>query len=272
MLAACLQLDLAWEDERANRAAVEAALSALAAPRGSLVVDPEMCDTGFVPRIREGALLDGEAFARSAAGRAGVHLQHGCLERAEDGMGRNLAVIAAPDGGIVGRYRKLHPFGYGAETRGFRGGDGISVVRCGDALVAPFICYDLRFPEAWRLAALAGAEVFTIGASWPAVRHDAWRALCVARAIENQAFVVACNRTGRDPNLDYRGGSLIVSPLGEILAEGDERPGAVCAELDLAALRAWRERFPALRDVRRSFLGRVETDDPQSAQLVRRIR
>src|SRR5690606_2545669 len=98
------------------------------------------------------------------------------------------------------------------------------------------ICYDLRFPELWRLGALAGAEVFTIGASWPDARQHHWRSLLIARAIENQAYVVAVNRVGRDPHLGYAGGSMIVSPMGEVLAEADAAPQVIQAELDMAAL------------------------------------
>lgn len=257
-----LQLDLAWQDAATNRAAVERAIEAAAPRPGSLVLAPEMTDTGFIHRITPGIATDGAAFASATARRFGIWYQHGGVEAAEDGFGRNVAVIAAPDGRIAARYEKIHPFGYGAETEGFRGGERIVVVDThakegGRATrVAPFICYDVRFPEIWRLAALAGAEVFTIGANWPEARQAHWRALCISRAIENQAYVVACNRTGKDPAINYGGGSLVVSPQGEIVAEAGREATTITADLDLDALRAWRERFPALRDVRRRFLGR----------------
>lgn len=250
-------MDLAWQDAKSNRAAIERAIEHAKLPAGAFVLSPEMADSGFVPSITGETAVDGAAFASATARRFGVWYQHGCVEAAPDGFGRNLAVIASPTGRIVGRFEKIHPFGYGAETEGFRGGDSITVIRCGDAIVAPFICYDLRFPEVWRLAALAGAEVFMIGANWPAKRQSHWRALCISRAIENQAYVVACNRVGRDPSLAYTGGSLIISPMGEVLAEAAEEAVLLTAELDLDSLRAWRERFPALRDLRRHFLGRV---------------
>ena len=125
-------------------------------------------------------------------------------------------------------------------------------------MVAPLICYDLRFPELWRLAALAGAEVCTIGASWPDPRQHHWRALIIARAIENQAYVVAVNRTGNDPHCAYAGGSIIVSPMGEVLAEANDRPAMLTAQLDLPALRTWRAEFPVLRDIHRDLLGSIE--------------
>jgi predicted amidohydrolase len=174
-------------------------------------------------------------------------------------MGRNCAVIVSPNGEVVADYEKIHPFSYGREADHFSAGERLSMARCGDAQICPMICYDLRFPELWRLAALSQppAEVFTIGASWPAARQHHWHSLCVARAIENQAFVVACNRCGRDPHVSYAGGSIIVSPAGEILAEAAEVPVILQAEIDAAKARQWRNDFPALQDARREFLGRV---------------
>ncbi len=130
--------------------------------------------------------------------------------------------------------------------------------RSGGAL----ICYDLRFPELWRLAAIAGTEVFTIGASWPAARRHHWRQLLIARAIENQAFVVAANRIGDDPHLSYAGGSMVVSPTGEILAEAGDHEAVLRARLDLASLREWRRDFPALSDLHRDLLGSITVETP----------
>ena len=136
----------------------------------------------------------------------------------------------------------------------------MDVRACGGAAVCPLVCYDLRFPELWRVAALAGAEVFTIGASWPEARQAHWRALLIARAIENQAYVVGVNRVGRDPSHQYRGGSMIVAPGGEIIAEAGREPTVVDAELDPEALRRWREEFPALQDVRPELIGSIKLD------------
>jgi predicted amidohydrolase len=118
----------------------------------------------------------------------------------------------------------------------------------------------LRFPELWRVATAGGAEVFTIGASWPDTRQTHWRALLIARAIENQAFIVAVNRVGADPHLKYAGGSIIISPTGEILDEAGVSPQVLVADLDLGELRAWRTEFPVLRDVRDDLLGTMTVD------------
>jgi len=107
------------------------------------------------------------------------------------------------------------------------------------------ICYDLRFPEVFREAALRGAEAFFVIANWPARRVDHWRTLLGARAIENQAIAVGVNRLGRDPHESYESSSLAVGPRGETLHEG-----AGTVVLDPESVRTWRTLFPALRDVR----------------------
>lgn len=269
---AAVQFDIVWEDKPANHALIERMLSEASAaiPPESFVLLPELADTGFsmnLDRIVDDRSL---TWACNAARRFGVYVQHGFAQleeahipgiapgSAEDPKGRNCAAIIGPDGAILGQYEKIHPFSYGKESLHYNGGEHVLLAHCGSAIVCPMICYDLRFPELWRLAALAGAEVFTIGANWPAARQHHWRALVIARAIENQAYVVAVNRIGSDPHLKYSGGSLIVSPKGDILAEADDRQTVLHADLDLDGLRRWRQEFPALRDVHRDLLGAVE--------------
>ncbi len=259
---AAVQFDIVWEDKHANHEIIESMLADARVPRGALVLLPELGDTGFsfnLDRIVDKATLP---FGKRLAERFGVWIQVGHAERGPDGRGRNCATLISPDGVVCGCYQKVHPFSFGREAEFFSGGEHLFVHRIDQdhgehATIAPLICYDLRFPELWRLAALNGAEVFAIGASWPAARQAHWRALNIARAIENQAFVVAVNRVGADPHLPYAGGSMIVGPKGELLAEADDQPQVLQAELDLAVLRSWRETFPALRDVHRSLLGTV---------------
>jgi predicted amidohydrolase len=262
---ACVQFDIVWEDKGASHALIERMLDD-ARPRidaGAFVLIPELGDTGFsmnLDRIVDDRSLN---WAIDLAKRRHIFVQAGFARRHADAIddrpGRNVAVIISPEGQVVADYEKVHPFSYGRESEHYSGGDHLTLARCGDAIVCPMICYDLRFPELWRLAVINNppAEVITIGASWPAARQGHWRSLCVARAIENQAYVIACNRCGRDPHLAYAGGSLIVSPKGEIVAEAGEGPAILHGEVDLAALAAWRNEFPALQDVHRELLGRA---------------
>jgi omega-amidase len=266
---ACVQYDILWEDKVANHAIIERMLDE-AQPRiepGAFVLIPELGDTGFsmnLERIVDGRSL---AWAIDLAKRRGIFVQHGFARRAvahgqsNCPIGRNVAVIISPMGEIIADYEKVHPFTYGREGEHYSRGDHLAIARCGDASTCPLICYDLRFPELWRLGAIderSPVEVFTIGASWPSARQQHWRSLCVARAIENQAFVIACNRCGSDPHLAYAGGSMIIAPSGEIIAEARESPTVLQGDVDLGALRAWRTEFPALRDVHRELLGHAQ--------------
>jgi predicted amidohydrolase len=271
---AAVQFDIVWENKPANHTIVERMLDEVR-PRiepGTFVLLPELGDTGFsmdLDRIVDDQSL---AWAVDLARRRKIFLQHGFARRspvAKGGSGhvlkgRNCAVIISPTGEMLADYEKIHPFSYGREADHFTGGDHLSIADCGEVKVCPLICYDLRFPELWRAAVLTegdeSAEVFTIGASWPAARQAHWRALCIARAIENQAYVVAVNRCGRDPHVAYAGGSIMVSPRGEIVAEATEKPQVLQGHVDVQALRAWRTEFPALRDARTHLLGRIRAE------------
>ena len=223
MILAGVQFDIAWEDKSANQSKIDAMLAAASLPRGSFVVLPELADTGFsfdLDRIADGTTLP---WARELAARFGVWLQVGFATVGPDGLGRNCASIVAPDGRVRATYEKIHPFSFGGESDHYGKGDRLVTCAVNDTTtVCPLVCYDLRFPEIFRLA-VPRTEVFTLGANWPNPRQAHWRALLIARAIENLAVVVGVNRTGHDPHLAYSGGSIIVGPSGEVLAEaGDE--------------------------------------------------
>ena len=252
------QLDIAWEDQAANRDAVGSMLDAAAPPRGSLVVLPEMFSTGFsmnVDATAEGPDRPTERYLAAIAARLGVCVVGGIARRDPPAaLGLNQAVAFGPGGAELARYSKIHPFSFAGEDRRFaRGGDVVTFAWGGFA-VAPFVCYDLRFPEVFRVAARAGADLLLVIANWPAAREAHWLALLAARAIENQAYVVGVNRCGRDPNAAYSGRSRIVDPRGRVLAEAGGEAGVVEADLDLEDLRAYRREFPVLADLDPRFL------------------
>ena len=112
------------------------------------------------------------------------------------------------------------------------------------------ICYDLRFPELSRRLALEGADVIVVSAQWPRPRQDHWRTLLLARAIENQLFVVAANCCGLIGKLDYFGMSMIIDPKGEVLAEGGGEPCEISAALDYRRIADWRASIPCFNDRR----------------------
>ena len=249
-----LQHDLAWEDKTANQRAFASLLADSAAP-GSFVILPELCDVGFTMRAARAAEPSSLPWAQELAARHQVWLQAGLALREGDRV-FNAVFVLGPDGSVRATYRKTFLFSYGTETAHYAAGPGPIVVEVAGWKVAPFICYDLRFPEVWRHAALAGAELFTLSANWPARRHAHWVALTRARAIENQAFVACCNRVGRDPTLTYDGGSALIDPLGEVLVLGDDQARALIATARRDTIDSWRRDFGALGDLQPRWLGR----------------
>lgn len=252
-----LQLDCRWEDRAANYERVTALLAAAPPPPGSLLVLPEMFATGFSldPTVTA-ETPDGPTarFAAALARQYRSHLIAGLVERGADGLARNLALVFDPAGEVLGRYAKRHPFAPGGEDRVHAAGRDLLILDLDGWRVCPLICYDLRFPEDFRSATARGAQLFAVLASWPLVagRSQHWRSLLTARAIENQAAVIGVNRCGCDPRHRYAGGSLVLGPRGEALAEAPAKAGEVLlrAELDLADLTAYRRDFPVLRDCR----------------------
>ncbi|MFG0257012.1 MAG: nitrilase-related carbon-nitrogen hydrolase [Phycisphaerales bacterium JB043] len=248
------QMDIAWEDKQANyRTVVEMAQRSDIAT-GDLIVLPEMFDTGFsfnLDRTADHDNATSEFLAQLAQDlRCFVHGQ--CSLQDENGRGQNMTLVFEPSGNCVAIYQKLHPFSYDREAELFDGGDEIVTYAWGDeddhAIVQPTICYDLRFPELYRLGLVLGAECFINCANWPEKRHHHWRQLAITRAIENQGYFLACNRAGTDPHLSYLGGSIIVDPHGEVVAEADGEAQVLSAPIDIGRVREWREEFPAWKD------------------------
>jgi omega-amidase len=232
-----LQLDIVWEDKAANLNKVHRLLSAANPKPGTLVVLPEMFATGFTMNL---ALAEdtGESIA-AIAKEYRVNLLAGMVRNR-----RNEAVLFDTQGGEAARYAKMHPFKFAGETA--EPGTESVVVDCGEFKLAPAVCYDLRFPELFRVGVKRGANFFAVIANWPTSRLDHWLTLLKARAIENQSYVIGVNRCGRDPNVEYPGHSQIISPRGEVLADAGESEGVVKAELDLLALQKYRQKFPTL--------------------------
>ena len=256
MQAHLVQLDMAWEQPETNFQRVEGLLAGADIRPGDLILLPEMFATGFSLNTEttadRGQTL---AFLRDLARRRACFVQGGRTVLAEGApKARNHMTTTGPDGSVVCEYAKIHPFSFGREPERFEGGEEVRTWAwtAGDAsvTVCPAVCYDLRFPELFRCAVVRGTGVIALGACWPAARQPHWRALAISRAIENQSFMLAVNRTGDDPHLHYRGGSIAVSPTGEILGELDDREGVLTVTIDMAALRAWRQTFPAVKDIR----------------------
>jgi omega-amidase len=253
----CCQLDIIWENKLANYQKARTLLEKAKPASGSLVVLPEMFSTGFsmnVAGVHEGKPSETENFLSSLARDIGVYALGGLVNIGKDGRGRNEAAVFGPDGKFLSRYCKIHPFTFGGESKHYEPGTEIVLFDWHGFKVAPFICYDLRFPEIFRAAVRRGAQLFVVIANWPVKRVSHWTTLLQARAIENQAYVVGVNRCGNDPKLTYPGRSLIIDPQGEILSDAGDHEGTASAEVDLAKVISWRNEFPALQDIHAEYV------------------
>jgi omega-amidase len=249
----CVQHDIVWENKRANFARIEAMLAAAAPEHGSMVVLPEMFATGFsmdVRAIRESRERETAAFLAATARKCGVYLTGGLVTTRTNGKGSNQSVVFSPAGEERARYSKMQPFTHAGEAKHYDAGKAVVTYEWGGFTVAPFICYDLRFPEHFREATRQGAQLFTVIANWPVARIGHWVTLLQARAIENQAYVAGVNRCGDDPRFRHNGRSMIVSPRGDILAEAGNGETVISAECYVKELLEYRRELPFLADMR----------------------
>jgi len=249
----CFQSNTAWEDPRSNFDKLEGAVKSADPAAESLLVFPELTTAGFsMDTAKVAEAIDGpsmEFFSNLAASRA-CHTIAGVPLRSDGDKITNSAICFSPDGSVAGRYDKMRPFPLVGEGTHYTAGTGTTVIDCGGWKVAPFVCYDLRFPELFRDAVVKGAEVLVVIANWPSRRVEHWMALLRARAIENQAYVVGVNRCGSDPNFSYPGASIVVDPMGETVVLAGDGPETIRATLNRSLLDDWRKEFPALADAR----------------------
>ncbi|WP_265595936.1 nitrilase-related carbon-nitrogen hydrolase [Verrucomicrobium sp. BvORR106] len=253
MIVQILQTNPVWEDKAASQAGVVAMLERFPPVPGSLLVLPEMYATGFSMNLAvtaQSQAREDEAFLSRLALDHRCAVMGGVVAPPEEGRAFNESVTIGPDGEVLARYAKQQLFNLGGEAECHTAGEAVIAFPLEGFMVAPFVCYDLRFPELFRDATMVGANLLVVIASWPVKRYHHWLTLLQARAIENLAYVVGVNRAGSDPHLHYNGRSVVVSPHGHIIADAGESAGSVSARLDLAELQAWREAFPALRDSR----------------------
>ena len=247
------EYDIGWHDP-AGSLDRAAALVAGAAGRGAdLVVLPEMCTTGFtMEAAAQCEPLDGPSVRRLAeiAAANTVHLLAGVATTEPSGGegGQrgffNSALLFDPAGEIVAHYRKQKLFVFAREQQHYSPGDAPVVVEVKGVRVAPFICFDLRYPELFRAVA-PRVDAMVLIANWPAQRRAHWDALTRARAIENQCYFVAVNRTGEGGGVAYDGGSVSHDPWGERVGGAGE-----VVVVDPDRVGEVRAKYPFVEDLR----------------------
>jgi len=260
----------AGDDRDANLTAAGTLVERAAAAGAELVVLPEYFSVAGSPEVLVAGAeaLDGPtvSWASTTAARHGIHLVAGSFpERPRPGGDRlsNTSCLVGPDGGVVAVYRKIHLFDVALGGVAFREsatiapGDQVVVVPLdpgggdgGGPVLGMTLCYDVRFPELYRMLALEGATVVVVPSAFTAATGPAhWELLLRARAVEDQCFVIGAGQVGALPAGMPRchGHSMVVDPWGVVLAERTEpTPGVVLADLDFSALAEVRERLPVL--------------------------
>ncbi len=262
MRAAAVQLN-SGEDKGRNLEVAERLVRAAAADGADLIGLPEKWNllAGGEQLAAGAEPLDGPSLgaARSWARELGVHLLAGSIsEGALEGRARNTSVLIGPDGEDLAVYRKIHMFDVEVGGVSYREsehedpGEEIVTAPVGELIAGLTVCYDLRFPELYRILAVRGARLLTVPAAFTArTGRDHWEVLLRARAIENQAFVLAPGQIGKaPPHYESYGRSMIVDPWGVVLATAPDEECFVAADLDLAAQERVRETLPSLANRR----------------------
>lgn len=252
MKVAAIQHDVVWADRDANFKRLRPLIETAASNGAEFVLLTEMFSTGFVvdnPSIGEPVNGPSSEFLTDIASRLHITIAGSCPERdVDDPRPYNTLVVAHPDQS-TDRYRKIHPFTYGNEHLHFRPGTTHVSTSINGLRTSLSVCYDLRFADEYWTDA-PETDLYIIPANWPESRREHWMALLRARAIENQAYVIGCNRVGTGGRLTYSGDSMIIDPLGNVLAQADNQETIIYAEVDGAEVQRVRTQFPFMQDRR----------------------
>lgn len=258
MRVAVVQHDISWCDRDANFRKLEGFVEEAARNEAEFVLLSETFSTGFA--VEDGRFAEPEdgpssQFLKKMALEHGLWIGGTCPEiPREDGTAPNDArpantfVLAGADG-TVHRYRKIHPFTFGGEDVHVRPGAELVTVNIDGIRMSMFVCYDLRFgDEFWNVA--RETDVYLVPANWPESRREHWMTLLRARAIENQAYVIGCNRVGEGGGLVYAGDSCVIGPFGEELAVAQNGEAILYADVSSEEVVRIRDRFRFLQDRR----------------------
>ena len=240
-----------WENVEENILKIQVLLKQTSS-KFDLMIFPEMTLTGFT--------MQSEKFAEEIDGAGTKYFMHlslktksnifaGIIEKDGD-KHYNSLVHFDSIGLIKARYRKVHPFSYAKEDKYYDAQKEIVITKIDQTKIGLSVCYDLRFPELYRLYAIEHAEILVDIANWPVSRIDHWKTLLKARAIENQAFMIGANRVGNDPFNQYNGCSAVFDPMGNeiVMVENEEK--IIEAEIDLSLVNSTRTKLPFLQDIK----------------------
>ncbi|MBP1994789.1 carbon-nitrogen family hydrolase [Paenibacillus eucommiae] len=251
-----LQMDIALGDPDANFNRLEQLMNeaVTAEVKPDILMFPEMWNTGYaLEEIHQLADKAGErtkAFISEFAAKHGVHVIAGSIAEKQGEHVRNTVYIFDREGKETAEYSKIHLFRLMEEEKYLTEGEQIGSFELEGIPAGVMICYDIRFPELARKLALGGARILFVPAEWPNPRLHHWRTLLMARAIENQMYVVSCNRVGKSGSTEFFGHSMVINPWGEVLVEGGEAEEILQATFELSEVDQVRSRIPIFEDRR----------------------
>jgi predicted amidohydrolase len=252
-----------WEEPEKTLEKAGVFIRHAAASGAALICFPEQFATGWDPQPRKniqdihGSIVSSlQAYAKEY----GIAIL-GSFRQAHDPLPKNTAVLIGSDGRILSTYSKMHLFSYGHEDKGNSPGMDLGMFTLGSLSCGIAICYDLRFPDLFRLYARKGVQAVFVPSAWPHVRTRHWELFIQARALENQMYIIGVNTTGRTPIDCYSGNSMTADPQGSIISRANDAEQMVFTDLDPAVVAAARCQFPVERDRRDALYHSLSRDN-----------
>ncbi len=251
MKIALVQFSPIWENKKKNIEHIINLVSNLD-PNTELLIFPEMTLTGFTMNSKKNAEeIDGISihFFIEQARKLKTDLIAGIIEK-ENSHFFNSLYHFDKNGIIKAVYKKIHPFSLAEEEKNYKSGNEIVTSSIKNHKLGLSICYDLRFPELFRMNTKEGAELLINIANWPVKRIEHWKQLTKARAIENLAYFVGVNRIGNDPYQEYNGSSVVFDPMGKEIVMNENEETIIYADLDFEKVREARKKLGFLNDIK----------------------
>ncbi|MBB6218973.1 putative amidohydrolase [Anaerosolibacter carboniphilus] len=252
MKIAMIQVNIEFGNPETNRKKMVEMIEKAAQGQPDIIVLPEMWNTSFsLKNLHEIADKSGEptkTIIGNLAKKYHINIVAGSVADVHGDLVHNRLYVFDRDGNVKSHYDKAHLIQQAREHEFLTAGKSTEVFRLDEVICGAIICYDIRFPELARTVALKGAKVLFIPAQWPETRIEHWKALVIARAIENQMYVVAVNRIGSEFKADFPGKSLVVDPWGKILVESDDQEQIVHVEIDMDLVDRIRTKIPCFSD------------------------
>ena len=260
MKLALAQIDISFENKSKTKETVIQFIEQAATQNVDMILFPEMTLTGFSMNTSLIGEDNNETidFFKDLSSEFNIYIGFGYVEGTSHSK-NNFCVVAPrvvlrgePQNVELVTYSKIHPFSFGSESKFYEGGNEIKLFDAFGFTIAPFICYDLRFPEIFQIASKT-ATLITVASNWPMKRREHWICLLKARAIENQCYIAGINRCGEENGLIYSGDSMIIDPLGNIISSLYMDEGLVIADINQDDVINIREKF-RLKDDRKESM------------------